>query len=121
MTTTSSTYAPPVPVTGWRERIKITRLGFFAVFFIVLGAWVLISAPRNIAPDVTTLLTVDATGIQGITVPTLSFSIVAALLYVAGGIFALLPVPALKRFKFWWLLVNGLLLIPLMLIIIAAG
>ncbi|MBA3870604.1 MAG: ABC transporter permease [Anaerolineae bacterium] len=121
MTTTSPTYAPPVPVTSWRERIKITRLGFFAVCFILLGAWVLISAPRNIGPNVTTLLTVDATGIQGITVPTLGFSIVVALLYVAGGIFALLPVPAFKRFKFWWLVINGLLLIPLMLIIIAAG
>jgi general nucleoside transport system permease protein len=121
MTTPSQTYNPPVPVTSWRETIKITRMGFFAVVFILLGAWVLISVPRNVAGNVTTLLTVDETGLVGIPVPTLGFAIVVALSYVAGGIFVLLPMPAIKRYKFWWLLVNGLLLIPLMLVIIAAG
>ncbi len=121
MTTPSQTYNPPVPVTSWRENFKITRLGFFAVVFILIGLWVLISVPRNVAAGVTTLLTVDATGLVGIPVPTLGFAIAVALSYIAGGIFALLPMPAIKRYKFWWLLVNGLLLIPLMLVIIAAG
>jgi GntP family gluconate:H+ symporter len=40
-----------------------------------------------------------------------------ALLYVAGGIFALLPMPAFKRYQFWWLLLYGLLLIPLMFLL----
>ncbi|MBI1277265.1 MAG: ABC transporter permease [Anaerolineaceae bacterium] len=108
-------------VESWRDRIKITRMGVFAVLFIVLGAWVLISVPRNVGPNITTLLTVDATGNEGIPVPTLGFSIVVSLLYIAGGLFVLLPMPALSRYKFWWLLINGLLLIPLMLVIIAAG
>ena len=94
MTTPSQTYNPPMPVTSWRERIKITRTGFFAVVFILLGAWVLLSVPRNVAPDVTTLLTVDATGLVGIPVPTLGFSIMVALSYVICGIFVLVPMPA---------------------------
>jgi len=122
MTTTSPTMNSPIPATdSWRDRIKVTRIGVFAVLFIVLGLWVLISVPRNIGPNVTTLLTVDATGLVGISVPTLGFAVVVALSYIAGGIFALLPFPATKRYRFWWLLINGLLLIPLMLIIIAAG
>lgn len=122
MTTTSPSLIPiTTAAETWRDRIKITRMGVFAVLFILLGAWVLISVPRNVAPDVTTLLTIDATGLQGIPVPTLGFAVLVALLYIGGGVFTLLPVPAFKRFKFWWLLVNGLLLIPLMLVIIAAG
>ncbi len=122
MTTQSPTMNSAVPATdSWRDRIKITRMGVFAVLFILLGAWVLISVPSNVAPNVTTLLTVDATGIEGIAVPTLGFAITVAILYIVGGIFVLLPMPTLKRYKFWWLLINGLLLIPLMLVIIAAG
>ncbi len=122
MATSSPTMNSTVPeVESWRDRIKITRMGVFAVLFIVLGAWVLISVPRNVGPNITTLLTVDATGNEGIPVPTLGFSIVVSLLYIAGGLFVLLPMPALSRYKFWWLLINGLLLIPLMLVIIAAG
>src|SRR6187402_3342144 len=116
MTTPSPTMNSVIPATdSWRDRIKITRMGVFAVLFILLGAWVLISVPRNIGPDVITLLTVDATGLQGIPVPTLGFAVTVAILYIAGGIFVLLPVPAFQRYKFWWLLINGLLLIPLML------
>lgn len=122
MTTSSPTMnATGAEAESWRDRIKITRMGVFAMLFILLGAWVLISVPRNVGPNVTTLLTVDATGIEGIPVPTLGFAVTVALLYIAGGIFVLLPIPAFKRYKFWWLLINGLLLIPLMLVIIAAG
>lgn len=121
--TTSSPTIDPVITSGsnWREKIKITRSGVFAVLFILLGAWVLLSVPRNYGPDVTTLLTIDATGTTGIPVPTVGFSVVVALLYMAGGIVALLPMPSLKRLQFWWLVLNGLLLIPLVLVIIAAG
>ena len=106
---------------SWRDNFKITRIGVFAILFILLGAWVLLSTPRNIGSDVTTLLTIDATGIEGIRVPTLAFAVAVALIYIGGGVFSLLPIPAVKRYRFWWLLVNGLLLIPLMLVIIAAG
>lgn len=121
--TTSSPTIDPVITSGsnWREKIKITRSGVFAVLFILLGAWVLLSVPRNYGPDVTTLLTIDATGTTGIPVPTVGFSVIVALLYMAGGIVALLPTPSLKRVQLWWLVINGLLLIPLVLVIIAAG
>ncbi len=121
--TTSSPTMPPALTTGasWRERIKITRTGVFAVLFILLGAWVLLSVPNNYGPDVTTLLTIDATGTVGVPVPTVAFSVAVALLYIAGGIVTLLPIPALQRIKFGWLVLNGILLIPLVLVIIAAG
>ncbi len=122
MTTSSPTVNPALTVNGnWRNRIKITRMGVFAVLFILLGTWVLLTTGRNIASDVVTLLTIDPAGTMGITVPTLGFSIVVALLYIGGGVVTLLPIPALKRYRFWWMLLNGLLLIPLVLVIIAAG
>ena len=122
MTTSSPTLSPVIPEnTSWREKIKITRKGVFAVLFIILGAWVLLTVPRNYGADVTTLLTVDATGTTGVPVPTVGFSVVVALLYIAGGVVNLLPIPALKRIQLWWLVVNGFLLVPLILVIIAAG
>ncbi len=120
MATASSTWTP-VEARSWRDTLKITRTGIFSVFFILIGLWILLSAPQNIAGDASTLLTFDRTGQQGISVPTVPFAVVVALLYVAGGIVGLLPTPRLSRIKFIWLLVNGLLIIPTVLIIIAAG
>src|SRR5690606_37971219 len=106
---------------SWRESIKITRLTVFAVLFILVGAWVLIAAPQNIAADATTLLTFNRSGTEGFSVPTVGFAVVVALSYVASGVAGLLPLPSLKRATFWWMVVNGMLLIPLILVIIAAG
>ncbi len=119
---TSSSMLPAVDAPeSWRERIKITRTGVFAVLFILIGLWVLISTPRNIAANASTLITFDATGTQGISVNTLGFATVVAVIYIAGGLVSLLPVPQLKPIRLWWLVVNGLLIIPLVLVIIAAN
>lgn len=105
----------------WRDALKISRLGIFAILFIVIGIWILLTVPGNIAGDANTLLTFDTAGTQGISIPTVPFASFVALLYIAGGVVALLPLPNLKRIKFWWLLINGFLIIPTVLIIIAAG
>lgn len=120
MTTSSATAGVSAPQ-SWRESIKITRLTVFAVLFILVGAWVLIAAPQNIAADATTLLTFNRSGTEGFSVPTVGFAVVVALSYVASGVAGLLPLPSLKRATFWWMVVNGMLLIPLILVIIAAG
>lgn len=122
MATTSSTWTPAeAPARSWRDGLKITRTGIFSVFFILIGVWILLSAPQNIPGDASTLLTLDRAGQQGISVPTVPFAVGVALLYMAGGIIGLLPNPRLSRVKFVWLLVNGLLIIPTVLVIIAAG
>ncbi|HEX2908229.1 MAG TPA: ABC transporter permease [Phototrophicaceae bacterium] len=122
MSSTSPTLtAPSVPAKSWRERLTITRLGVFSVFFILIGVWILLSAPQNIPGDSVTTLTFDRSGEQGIPVPTVQSVLVVALLYIGGGIVGLLPNPRLARVKFWWLLANGILFIPMVLIIVAAG
>lgn len=125
MTTTSPT-APTwtSPVAGrksWRDLFKITRTGMFSVLFIIVGLWILLSAPQAIPGDAVTTLTIDRAGQQGIPVPTVPFAVAVALLYVAGGVVGLIPNPRLSRLKFIWLLVNGILIIPTVLVIIAAG
>jgi simple sugar transport system permease protein len=106
---------------SWRDRISITRIGVFSVVFILLGIWIWVSVPRTVSWNVTTLLAFDPEGSQGIRVPTLSFALAVGALYVMGGVVGLLPNPRLRRLKFIWLLANGLLLIPVILVIIAAG
>lgn len=119
-------------VKGWRDYVKITRSGIFAILFILIGVWVLISTPQSVPGNASTLLTIDSAGTTGLSVPTLGFAVVVALLYIAGGIVSLLPGTVagligqpngdgLRKVGFWWLLLNGLLVIPLVLIIIAAG
>lgn len=122
MATSSPTISAPLDAPkSWRDSIRITRIGVFSILFIVLGLWIALTVPRNIAGDATTLLTFDTAGSQGFPMPTVPFALVVAGLYVVGGIVGLLPNPNLRRLKFWWLLVNGFLIIPTVLIIVAAG
>jgi simple sugar transport system permease protein len=122
MTTSSPSITPAViERRSWRESITITRIGVFSILFILIGAFMVLQLPGNISGDVSTQLTFDATGTQGIPVPTLAFSMFVGLSYLGGGIFGLLPLPRFKRVKFWWLLLNGFLIIPVVLVIIAAG
>lgn len=116
---TMTTTVTPVERAGF----KFTRQILFALFFLAIGAWTLFGA-QNVAGDVTTRLTFgfdlpDGTPAQWI-IPTQAYMIAVALLYMAGGAVALIPnVP--KRVKFIWLIVNGVLLIPTVLIVAAAG
>src|SRR5689334_12626315 len=102
---------------SWRDRIHITRMGIFSVFFILVGLWMLIAAPQTIASDTVTRLTFGA-NISDLPVNTLAYAVIVGILYLAGGIVGLIPLssierlkntPSLERLKTWWLLVNGLL------------
>jgi simple sugar transport system permease protein len=120
MATLSSTAGPIVETTHWRDHIKITRIGIFSICFIIAGALLLLNAPRSIpANSVTTLTFGENLGVIPVTV--VPYAIVVGLLYLAGGIVGMLPDERLKRVKFWWLLLNGVLIIPSTLIIVAAG
>lgn len=120
MTTASPSYDqfPAQPRPTWRERFKITRMGIFSVVFILAGLQLLLGS--SFAPDVASTLTFGGS-LPEIPVPTGGYVLVVGLLYLGGGIVSLLPVPALQRVKTIWLYLNGILIIPTVLIIAAAG
>ncbi len=122
MTTASPTYDAMLeePKT-WRERLRLTRTGLFSALFILAGLLIFLEVPPNIPGDSITTLTFDRAGTQGIPVATVPFSLAVGLLWIAGGAVGLIPIPRLDRVKFIWLLANGLLIIPAVLIVIAAG
>ncbi|MFN8450202.1 MAG: ABC transporter permease [Anaerolineae bacterium] len=120
MATTSPTFDTTVTRTSWRENIHITRTIVFSILFILLGAWLLVGGSQSIAGDVTTRLTFG-TGLPEWHVPTLGYALIVGVLYVLGGIVGLLPGENLSRVRWVWLFVNGLLVIPTVLIIAAAG
>lgn len=122
MTTASPTYDAVLdePKT-WRERLRLTRTGLFSALFILAGLLIFLEVPSNIPGDSITTLTFDRAGTQGVPVATVPFSLAVGLLWIAGGAVGLIPLPRLDRVKFIWLLGNGLLIIPTVLIVIAAG
>lgn len=120
MATTSPTISAPVTRSSWRENIRITRVGVFSVLFILLGAWLIIGGLNSINASTVTRLTFGD-GVPDLNVPTLAFALVVGVLYVGGGIVGLLPGEKLNRVRWVWLFVNGLLVIPTVLIIAAAG
>lgn len=114
-------HLPMVRPYEWRKYVNITRIGVFSVFFILVGLWILLAAPATIAGDTTTFLSFDAEGSQGILVSTLAYSMFVGGLYVVSGVVGLLPRQELKRFRSWMLLLSGILIIPTVLVIAAAG
>ncbi len=120
MATSAPTFDTTVPRTSWRERIKITRMGVFSVLFVLLGGWMLIGGAGSLAGDTITKLTFGA-GLPEWNVPTLGYTLVVGGLYALGGIVGLLPGDRLYRVKWVWLFLNGLLVIPTVLIIAAVG
>jgi general nucleoside transport system permease protein len=117
MATVSPTVEAP---TSWRERIRITRTGIFAVFFLLVGAIILLTVPSQVDADVVTTLTFDR-GLPNLVVPVVPYAIAIGLFYVAGGVLGLLPLANLGRMRIGWLLVCGALIFPSVLILAAAG
>jgi general nucleoside transport system permease protein len=121
MATSSPTFdAPPIERRNWRNQIRLTRTNVFSALFILAGLWILWSVPRNYAADVTTTLTFGE-NVPELVIPLVGYMILVALLYLAGGAVGLTPNPALSRLKFWLLLLNGILILPTVLIVAAAG
>ncbi len=118
----TTTFDTLVTRTSWRERIQITRITIFALLFLLMGAWMILSGPGSIADSTTTKLTFGS-GVPDILVSTLSYTLVVGVLYVLGGIVGLIPGESrtLYRVRWVWLFINGVLIIPTVLIIAAAG
>ncbi|MEO8392016.1 MAG: ABC transporter permease [Chloroflexota bacterium] len=122
MATSSPTFDTLVTRASWRERIKITRMTIFSLLFLIMGVWLVIGGAGGIGSGVTTKLTFGA-GVSDIFVPTLGYALVVGVLYALGGIVGLIPGEnrTLYRVQWVWLFVNGVLVIPTVLIIAAAG
>lgn len=111
--------------TTWRDRLKITRTGIFSVFFLLVGATILLTTPNQVGGDVVSTMRFPHSNPDlsfEVAVPTVSYAVVVALIYVASGIFGLLPLTFRHagRAKTGWLILNGVLIIPTVLILAAA-
>ena len=87
-----------------------------------MGAWMIVGGSQSIAgrdDDPADLWR----GLARHPVPTLGYTLVVGVLYALGGIVGLLPGEnlTLHRVRWVWLFVNGVLVIPTVLIIAAAG
>lgn len=92
----------------------------FSIAFLATGVFILLTTPRQLPGDIISTLTFE-TGIPDLKIPTVPYAIVIALLYIGGGILGLIPNPRLDRIRFGWLVFNGVMIIPTVLILAAAG
>jgi simple sugar transport system permease protein len=140
MTTTYSAPGPQTPVVpaeSWRDRLKVTRSSIFSLLFVLFGVWMLVTAPAQYTPQTITTLTFGS-NLPNLIVPTEAYVIGVAVLYLMGGALGLLhafraqPVVlaagqkkprrgALENLVRLLLAINGILIIPTVLIIVAAG
>lgn len=98
-------------------KFKFTRTMFYGFFFIVVGAVLLLNI-GSIGGDVTTRLTFRA-GLPELFVPTHAFSLFVAILYVVTGALTFLPIQG--KLKTILLIINGILIVPTVLILAAQG
>jgi simple sugar transport system permease protein len=120
MTTTSPTFNTAAPAETWRDRFRITRMGIFSVLFIAVGVWMLLSALGAGDDGVVTRLTFGA-GLPELMVPTIPYTLVVSIIFILSGALGLLPIEGLGRWKKILLLISGVLTIPTILVLAAAG
>ena len=105
-----------------RLQIDFDKQSLFALFFALVGMFMFASIPghhTDLGPAELTFG--DESGVGSISVPTLPYGMVVAALYLAGGIVGLLPISQVRNIRGRWLLLNGALIIPTVLILAAAG
>ncbi len=104
-----------------RLRTSFDKQGLFAAFFVLIGLLMFASVPGQHAGLELAELTFGDSGVGSIRVPTLPYGIVIAALYLTGGLVGLWPAAWSRRIRGRWLLLNGLLIVPTVLILAAAG
>lgn len=120
MTTTSSLLSSSADEK--RGGIRITRTMIFSVLFILAGLLLVFSAPSSLTGETITRLTFGAS-LPEIPVPTMAYAIVVGVLYIASGIVGLIASESqgMRRLRFVLLALCGVLIIPTVLILAAAG
>jgi len=107
---------------------KVTRVGVFSVFFLIIGTLLAVAMPLNMSGD---LITGVGLGVNMqellnsadrvvIPVPTVPYSVVIGVLYLLTGVIGLAPIPAFRRFRTPLLILSGVLIIPTVLIVAGA-
>ena len=105
-----------------RLRTDLDKLSLFALFFALAGIFMLLTIPGHhsgIGPAELTFG--EKSGVGSISVPTLPYGMVVAALYLIGGAVGLSPWQQARMISGRWLLLNGILIIPTVLILAAAG
>jgi simple sugar transport system permease protein len=102
-----------------RPPYRVTRTVIYGALFI-LAAIALFVAASGTDGATLTRLTFGAS-LSPLDVPVQLAAIVVGVLYLAGGVLAILPGTTRERYTGWLLLFNGILIIPIVLILAAAG
>lgn len=105
-----------------RLQSGLDKQSLFSLFFALVGLFMLLTIPGHhtgIGPAELTFG--DESGLGSISVPTLPYGLVVAVLYLVGGIVGLLPWQPARKIRGRWLLLNGAFIIPTVLILAAAG
>jgi simple sugar transport system permease protein len=120
MTTSSSTL--PGSQSAERSEFRITRTLIFSILFILAGALLLLSTPNSVTGATITRLTFGA-NLPEIPVPTLAYAMAVGVLYIVSGIVGVIPNETIRmrRLRFILLALCGVLIIPTVLILAAAG
>ncbi len=108
----------------WRNWFKITRVRVFSVVFILAGAAMLFHTPSVIPGDfLSTLRFPHRGGNLGfdLAIPSVPYALIVGVLYLGGGLFGLFAPERLNRVKTGWLILNGVLIIPTVMVLAAAG
>ncbi len=100
------------------RRLRITRTLIFSILFVAFGVWLVLGALSALTPEVVTQLTFGA-GLPELPVSTQPVTLAAGVYYLLAGLVGLL-VPR-QRLRFIVLLIGGILIIPTVLIVAAAG
>lgn len=104
------------------QNISITRTGVFGIVFLLAGIALLVIVPQRIDPALITTFTFGDPRVSDIRVYVNGFSMLVAMLYVLSGAVALLPLPKQFRWvKLALLSLCGALIVPLLLVLTAAG
>lgn len=107
-----------------RAGSRLTRISIFSIFFLIAGGMMLLLSPVQIdGGAMSTLRFPNDVGLSfNLTVPAVPYAIVVGLFYVGSGIFGLVPLPErYDRQKATLLIVAGILIIPTVLVLAAAG
>ncbi|MEO0561567.1 MAG: ABC transporter permease [Chloroflexota bacterium] len=115
---------------------RVTRIGVFSIFFLIVGAMLTFWVPAAIGGDIITGVglgenmrnLLNTTERVVIPVPTVPYSLIVGVLYLATGIIGLWPLPMVPegahsnytRLRSTLLIVSGVLVIPTVLIVAAA-
>jgi simple sugar transport system permease protein len=102
-----------------RPPYRVTRTVIYGALFIA-AAIALFAAAAGTDPAALTRLTFGGS-ISPLDVPVQAAAIAIGVLYLVGGALAVFPATTRERYTGWLLLFNGILIIPIVLILAAAG